>query len=376
MSEAKKPKEAPPTEQLAAFAARLAKDGLPRAVIVRGEERYFRERALLLALEAARAQGLEIARHDAQDPSFDVRNLCEDLSAPPMFASARCVFVRSASSIGKRDEGSQPAFVRAATSFLADKGREGLLLVDGEGLRADHALVKAANAVKGVVLGLRRLYLEPPWDPDPRRSELVHWIVAEARTRGTQLTSDDAVYLAAAIGNDLVRLSETLGRVAARGTKSVREVVGWSNGGSPFELAEELCRGELPKAVANIEGLFRAGFQEKGGGREVEREAIVAVLFGVLRGKLRQTVAAAAITARGGSLEAAADAANVPKWPKAREELATRLAARPPQAWSAMLDDLARLERLVRTGGVVDANELTRFALRWRASGRPAARRA
>ena len=43
----------------------------------------------------------------------------------------------------------------------------------------------------------------PPWDPDPRKSELALWVRARSGDLGVCLTPDDAAYVAAATGNDL-----------------------------------------------------------------------------------------------------------------------------------------------------------------------------
>jgi DNA polymerase III delta subunit len=363
----RKAREPDPPEQIEALERALAQGALPRAIVLRGDERFFREAALRAVLDAAGRAGLEISRHDAADPDFDVRTLADDLLAAPMFAAARCVVLRNAAPILKKDEGAVPPAARALQAFVEDTSSPGVAVVDAEGLRADHALVKATLARGGAVLNLRRLYdSAPPWAPDPRRSELVLWLLGRARARRVPLDPDEALYVVTATGNDLYALDATLERIAARGKKGVREMVDWSSGGSPFELAEHMVRGDLPQSVAGIEALFRLGFHGKDGEREIDRVALLAITLGALRSKVRPTLAAALVLEGGGTIDDAVRVAGVPSYPKARDELALRLRAREPFAWRAMLDELMEVERKTRRGTQVDANDLVALALRWR----------
>lgn len=386
-------REPAPPEQLAALTRALEQGPLPRAFLVRGEERFFRTQAVDAITQRARALEFELARHDALDPDFSLNALCDDLGGSPMFAAARCVFVRNAASLvkkekegaakpvrAKKDAGDEVPFVRAALAFLADRAAPGVLVVEAESLRADSVLAKAIAAAGGTTLSLRRLWdSPPPWAPDPLKTELVLWLQARARERGVQLKPEDALYVAAATGNDLSALDGALERLARRGAQSVRAAVGWSSTASPFQVAEDLCRGDVPRSVSGIEALFRGGFQERDGTRETDFNTLLAVLFGALRSKLRQTLAGALVLASGGDAASAAEAAGVPNGPKPRGEFEARLAARPAREWRVMLADLAELERASRSGRRVDANDLAVLALRWgrapaRASATPAAR--
>ena len=71
--------------------------------------------------------------------------------------------------------------------------------------------------------------------------------------------------------------------------------------------------------------------------------------------------------------ENAERAGGVPAFQKARDELAIRLRQRDAPTWRAMLDDLQEVERRTRRGTLVDANDLTVLALRWRRAGNAAA---
>jgi len=113
---AKSAREPDPPSQLRALAASVAgAKPLARGYVARGEERYFRESALRILVDAARARGLEVSRHDPQDPDFDASRLIDDLSAAPMFAGARLVVVRGAATLLKK-EGRDPSAMERSSS--------------------------------------------------------------------------------------------------------------------------------------------------------------------------------------------------------------------------------------------------------------------
>jgi len=360
---ARKAAEPAPPAQIQELERALSGDAaLARGYLVRGEERWFREAAIALLVEAARRRGLEISRHDGADPDFDPSALLADLGAPSLFAPSRLVLARNAGVLLKKDGDSDSTFGRAAGAFLRGRSVAGTLVVEAESLRIDSLLAKGILASGGSVLSMRKLYDSPaPWerDPDPARVELVRWLLARAREKSLKLDAAEAVYVAAATGNDLQALDSALETLARRGREGVRATVGWTGAGSPFELAEALLRGDVGAALAGVETLMRSGMREKDGSREVKPEALLAVLFGSLRSKLRLTLAAA----RGAESNTPVD---LPGAPRSREEALRRAALRSAEEWQRMLDDLFGLERRTRTSRSVDANDLAHLALRWR----------
>lgn len=340
MSTSRKPREPGPLEQLESLERDLAA-GKPllRGYLVRGDEPYFREAALRALAEAAARAGLELARHDAGDPDFKAAELCDDLGSASMFAPARCVVVRRANRLLRQEPGEEPqggATVEALLAFLRRKTEAGVLVLEGQGLRIDSAPAKAIKEAGGSAVSLRKLYETPPhWAPDPRKVELVQWLLARARARGLDLRPDDAVFVAAATGNELAALEEKLERIQNRGGENLRSVVPWTAGGSPFQIAEELVAGNLQRALPGLEALFRGGFQGKDG-RETNEGALIAMLLGSLRNKLRASLAAVE-----------ADS------------------ARTPEGWERFAREVWALERRSRLQGV-DVDELFRFALRTR----------
>jgi hypothetical protein len=365
-------KEPDPRTELAALAASLkAASGLRCGYVLRGAERWYRQRAVELVLAAAQSQGLEICRHDARDPEFRLQGLADDLTSQAMFAAARCVVITEPEDLLKKTStGAESGIARAAKSFV--KSKRGTLVLVADALRADNATSKEIAAAGGVVHSFRRLYDRPsPWerDQDPRRSELCTWIVARAKELGTALTPERALLFAHAQGNDLAALDAQIASMANAGPNAPQ--LGLAAAGSPGEVADALILGELPRAMLAIETLYRGGVRkEKDGGRETSIEALNAILLGFLRPKLRQGLTAELARAAGASDADAQSAAGIGAFDRAlRDSLGLRSAER----WQAMLDDLLDVERRSRHGATLDASEWTRLALRWSRRPRAAA---
>jgi len=370
-------REPDPPAQLERLAEALRGAAGTRAIVLRGEERYFRERGIELAGEAAAGRGLEVCRHDAKDPEYELARLLDDLGARPLFAVARCVVVRNADGPTDRKVkplekvgGKDSPLTRAARGFLAHE-ETGMLVIEARTLRVDHALAKAVAAAGGVIVTCRRLWDTPPsWGG---RAELVQWLLARARELEIRLAPDDAVYLAAATGNDLSALDTQLEKLRHAGGRGVRELVGWDSGGTPWRAAEELLCGDPARGLAAVEALFRAGFQdERRGKRELAPAALAAILIGCLRGVVRRTEVGARALLEGLDPRAAAERAGVARGGPAFPAFEARLRARDAAGWRRIAADVARLERKARRQPGPDANDFALLALRWGllASGR------
>lgn len=370
---ASKQREPAPPQQLRALAQALERSSPARAYVFRGEELWFREQGISLVLEKARASGFELARHDTKDPDFQLARLLEDLGSAPLFASERCVVVRNVDPLVEKvadDKGrkGESSFLRAALAFVGrDKGV--LVLSGGTGaLRSDGALARAVVAAGGALVGCRRLWdSPPPWNPDPRQSELVQWLAQRAREKGLRLSPDEALYLAAATGNDLGALDTQLEKLRLSGGRGVRELVRWESGGTPWGVADELLAGRLARSLAAIEALFRSGFHsDRDGKREIDPAALAAMLLGNLRARARQLHALAFALARGASFAEASARAGGKKSEKAQAGLEAAVRARGERGWRRVCEDVHELERKSRTGADLDAADFARLALRWR----------
>ncbi|MFT5052704.1 MAG: hypothetical protein ACI8QZ_004141 [Chlamydiales bacterium] len=360
-----------PADELRALEASLAQGTLARAYVFRGEERYFRERAAAAVVRTAAAAELEICKHDAVDPDFDLSRLLDDLVAGSLFAAARCVVIQRADSLLKKGARKFAPGLIAAIQARLTSDSAGCVVITADALRVDSVIVKAVLAAEGGNIACRRLWdSPPPWAPDPRRAELVVWVLARARELDVALQPDEAVYVAAATGNDLYALEGQLERLRTRGEAGIIELVGWQAGGSPYAVAEALVTGDAKCAVAGIEALFQAGFQGRDGARTIDRNAILALLSGALTGKLREAIAGARALESGANIEAALTAAGVRGGPKARDEFKARVGVRPSAQWLGLADEVAEIERRSRTGAKVDAADFAKLALRWAAKQR------
>lgn len=362
-----KAKDLEPWNELAALEAALARAPLARGYALRGEERYFRERALASLRGKAEDLGYEVCLHEVERESeggdFHLARLVDDLSGGGLFAARRLVLVRNPGELLKKVEGEESVLTRTALAFLASGEDAGTLVLADAALRADHVLVKTILAGGGLAPSFRKLWDNPPpWRPDPLQTELVQWTLRRAGELGLRLTGQQALYVSAATGNDLAALDGELETLRASGGRDLRGSVSWTAGGTPWNVADQVLNGDLPRALSGIEALFRGGFQEKGGKRLLDPSALAAMLVSALqRGAL-----ASLDLARPG--EHARAAGGSPAQRAAAEERARR---RPPADWRALLEDGAALERELKSGGGLDANDFARLALRWALAPRP-----
>lgn len=365
---ARKARDPFPEDALTDLARRLRDGPLP-IVVLRGEERYFRDRGVKLALDAARAAGMEICRHDALDPEYDASRLLDDLATGALFQSARCVVLHGADKVVVERAKHHSAPVRSAMLARLTSGAEGMLVLSAEKLRADHPLAKEAKE-RGLVVGCRRLYDSPPaWDPDPRKAELVQWCAARAKVMDVPLDLAEAAYVVAATGNDLDALEDQLARLVGRGREGIAELVAWDASASPWEVAEQLVCGDLKRAVVGIETLFNGGASQRDGSRTIDTPAIVAQLSTAISSKLREAARAADAVLAGESPARAQAAAGVKGPPAAQAAFRRRMSCRPPEQWRSMVEQLGDLERRSRSSVRVDATDFVHLAMAWRPRG-------
>ena len=363
---ARKAKEPFPEDALRDLEQRLGR-GLPQAVLLRGPERYFRERGIELVVKAAQAAGMELCRHDAIDPEYSSSRLVDDLTSGALFGGARCVVLRAAERVVVDRASAFSSSARDALRARLASEDEGIVVLSAEKLNDSHPLVKAAVAAEAPVVGCRRLYESPPhWDPDPRKAELVQWCAARARALGVEVSVNEAAYVCMATGNDLAAIEDQLQRLVGRGKEAIQELITWDASASVWDVADHMVGGDVQRSLAGLETLFAGGASQRDGTRTIDREGIVAQLSSAISGKLREAARAADGIARGLDPKRAIAAADLKGPPQAMKALEARLGMRPPGAWGQMLVDLGQVERRSRSSVPVDATEFARLALRWR----------
>ncbi len=366
-------REKGPAEILVELELELEHTAPRRAYVLRGEERYFRERALGCLCSKARALGWEVALHDAEsgNPDFVLNRLVDDLGGGGgLFAPHRLIVVRNPEGLLASASGGESPFLVSARAFLGAGEAGGCLVVSAASLRADAALAKAVSSGGGSVLSFRRLWEgPPPWNPDPRRAELVQWLLSRARDQGLALSSEGAVYLCAAIGNDLFALEGELERLRSLPAADLRAIVEWRAASPPWAVAEDIVQGDLARSLAAVEALFRGGFQEKGK-RLVDAAALSAMTIASLGREVRRSLALAWALERGLDPEEAGERSGT----KGRgwESFVARTTRFPARVWRARLEDVADLERRAKSGVGVDANDFVALLLRWDSTARHA----
>jgi len=362
-----KTRESEPWVELAALEAALTRAPLARGYALRGEERYFRERAGEGLRKRAEGLGYELCLHEVQRESeggdFRLARLIDDLSGGGLFAARRLVLVRNPGELLKKVEGEDSVLTRAALAFLTSREDAGTLVLSDASLRADHVLVKTILAAGGLAPAFRRLWDSPPaWRPDPLQTELVQWTLRRGAELGLRLTGQQALYVSAATGNDLPALDGELATLRASGGRDLRASVSWTAGGTPWNVAEHVLNGDLPRALSGIEALFRGGFQEKSGRRLLDPSALAIMLVGALQ----RGASASLELARSGGVARLEGGS-----PVQREAAAQRAQRRASADWRALLEDAAALERELKSGAGLDANDFARLALRWSLGPRP-----
>jgi len=350
--------------------------GTPRGLVLRGEERYFRDKAVDMLRAHATAAGHEVCIHDAERGNADFRlsGLIDDLSGGGLFAARRLIVVRGGADHLQK-EGSEPsALTSAVLRFLASPEEPGTVVLSLASLRADHAVSKAVVAAGGRVLDLRKLWDTPPhWNSDPRQAELVLWVVARARELGLRLAPDQAVLVAAAKGNDLFAIDDQLRALESLPGRDLREVVGWNAAVLPWTVADHLLDGDAGRALGSVEALFRGGFQDKSGRRLLDVAGLATMLMNALSRGIRRSLLLATLLARGASESEAARAVGVAG--RAQGPALALARTRPPQVWRAMLEEVADVERRAKSNAGADANDFALFALRWSVRPRAGAAR-
>ena len=357
-----------PDESLSLLRAAL-EGGLPPLVILRGEERWYRDQGVRSVLEVATAQGLEICRHDAADPEFSLATLLDDLTGGALFASGRAVSIENAHVLLTKNARLHSPALQEALLARLHSDSPGTVVLGADKLRADHVLCKLAKEIGGVLVTCRRLWdTPPPWDPDPFKTELVQWLLARARERQVKLSLPEAAYVVGATGNDLAGLLERL-KVLADGGGRVEQRVAWEAGGTPWDLAEKMVDGAAAQAVEGLEALFRSGFQGRDGRRTADAPALANVLSSALTARLREAAAGAEALASGASPGAAAVLAGVAGGPRSQATFQARVGLRSPAEWRELLEQALSVERRARSGAQVDASDFALLALRWAKRG-------
>ncbi|MEX1026078.1 MAG: hypothetical protein WD226_13470 [Planctomycetota bacterium] len=374
MAARKKKAEPTPPEALAALERELENGAPRRAYVLRGDEPYFHDRAIRALVRRADALGWEVARHDAERGSadFELSRFIDDLSSGGLFASARLVILGRADEVFGRAKGaSADNSVEAVKRFVASDPCAGALVLSAKGLRADSKVVKAIVAAGGAVLPFRKLWdTAPPWNPDPRQCELVQWFAGRARDAKLTLTMQQALFVCASTGNDLAALEDRIGQLAGAAPGELEKICGWTAGATPWDVADHLVDGDAKRALAGVAALFEGGFVDKTGRRTVDVPALANMLLAAVLRSVRQRQMLADGLARGWDERRVLAASGVAGPPARTKTALARAGARKPSIWRDFHEDVASLDRRLKSSAGLDRDDFVRLAVTWRIAQR------
>lgn len=361
---AAKKREQPPWVQLKAWERSAAgTDPLARLWLCRGDEPFFVRRAHAALAEGAKRRDAELSVHDGADPDFQLSVLLGDLATPSMFAARQVFVVRSVDGALRKSGKNQPPLVAAIESFLQRDDPDRALCLFAGTLRADHRVAKLAAESGAPNLNSRRLWdSPPPWKPDPMQAELVQWLLVHAKDRKIPLRPEDALELTRRVGNDPGGLDDELSALA-RGGGGGRPA--FRAAGSPFAVADALLSGATAKALVGIEGLYKGGMSGRDGERVLDPGAIGALLVRSVAGGVRMSLTAASALRSGLAPDEAAALAGA-SGARAKPALLERLRSAPePELWARRLEQVAALERRLKSAGGLGPGDWSQLALSW-----------
>jgi DNA polymerase III delta subunit len=353
---------ATPPDALDAFERELAEaEPLDRLMVVRGDEEYFARRAQEVVTNRAKALDYEILVRDGTDPDAKLDDVLGELATPPMFAPRQLFVLRNWDANMRTQGKNVPPLVAALLAFCARDQPDRAVLVRATSMRADHKIAKTATKN----LAVRKLYdSPPPWKPDPMASELVQWVRRRARELEVDVAPRDALYIAAATGNDLGAIDAQLERVRT-GTGLLRDSVAWQATGTPWDVADKLVTDDAANGIDAVVALFQGGMTGKDGSRVLDPTALSTMLLSSLSKTVRQGLAIAEARAAGETAERAFDLGGATG--RALDAWRPRMNARKhPAQWQRMFDAVSELERASRaTGAGVGVDHFVALALRW-----------
>lgn len=362
-----KKREPAPHDALAALVRELSSGELRRGYVLKGDEAYFHDAAIRELAQVAKSRGMEVTRHDAEKSSadFDFRRFVDDLSSGGLFASSRLVILRRADEVFGRGKSTAEPALEAIKRFVASEPSPGVIVISTSGLRADSKVVKSIVAAGGALLPFRKLWdSPPPWNPDPRQSELVQWFSGRAREKKLSLTMEQCLFVCAATGNDLAALDDRLTQLAGAGPGELAKIAGWTAGASPWELADHITGGDKKRALAGVEALFKGGFVDKSGRRTTDATALANMLLSAVLRSVRQAEVLADSIARGFDESRALAAAGVAGAPQRKKQALARARVRNPREWHALHQAVAAMDRRLKSSAGLDRDDFVHLIVK------------
>lgn len=232
---------------------------------------------------------------------LDFSTVRNDLDTLPFLSSARVVIVENADPF-------VTAHRESLEKYVQKPSKVGVLMLDVKSFPETTKLAKALPDAAKIAC------------KSPPAYKLPDWATKWAKSRhGKVLAPDAAGLLIELIGPQMGLLDQELEKLAvAVGIKpeitftDVDRFVGRSRAANVFHILDAIGEGKPAKAFAILSEQFEDG-----------EEAIKT--FAALTSQLRKLAAVRRLTAQGESLGPAMDAADVPRWPQARQSFERQL---------------------------------------------------
>lgn len=346
-----------------------------RVAIVTGAEEFLRARVIDRLLEGF---GPDVSKDVVLGPAardagrFDFPGFLDTLRTPSLFGGESALVLSDADALMK-DHGE--TFVR----FLERDEACHRLIVEGESLSAKpgakssakkDALAAAAEGASGLVIFCDPLYDTPyagrgaAW-----QTELTRFLAEEARTRGKDLSQEDAYELQQLVGSSLRELVAEIDKlVTFVGTRrridttDIEAAVGATRTSPVFRLAEAIASGDPKESLQLSAELFERGAGEVSGPRRVTDDGgITMMLIGATAQKLRKVGTVLDLVGRGASLDEAM--ASVRTHPAFRHQLERQVAAWQGRSLARATNALVELERDLKSAGGPPRELVDRFIL-------------
>ena len=353
-----------------------------RLAVVSGAEEYLRSRVTERVLEGF---GPEVVKDVVDGPAtrdvsrFDFAGLLDTLRTPSLFGGESVLVLTNADALLSNHSAAFARFVerREACHRLIVEG-EALCAKPGKSTAKKDALASAVEAASGILVSCDPLYDTPyagrgaPW-----QTELTRWLADEARSRGKDLSLEDAYELQQLVGSNLRELVAEIEKlvtfVGARKrieTNDMEQAVGATRTSPAFRLAESIASADLEASLRLSSELFERGAGELSGGRRVtDGGGIAMMLIGATAQKFRRVGTVLDALGRGASFDEALGA--VKTHPAFRHQLEQQVDAWQDRSLAHATHALVELEKDLKSAGGPPRELVDRFLVTALGAGAP-----
>ncbi|MEE8141683.1 MAG: DNA polymerase III subunit delta [Planctomycetota bacterium] len=284
--------------------------------------------------------------------------LFDELKTPSLFAPHRSIVIGNAERFLSVDT---EAWVKA----LQRPWPQVTLILLLNSLDGRTKVAKALDKAGWIVTIERLFHRPPPWKPSasPWENDLNRWIVARARREGLSISPPTAHLLQSRIGTslgDLAASLERLGTVLKGQGKITRDLVEQhtpdGEESNLFELVDTFFMGDRRRTLELARELLGRGSSEGNGSRTTDPASLLLIFIGGALRRMRQ------LREVHRTLEAGGSEADILRNTGIARPFLPRIhmqaKATPPEVLDAVVKQLRRADRDLKTGRVSRADEL------------------